>query len=44
MNLPTSFELPPEDIDRLRELAGLLLRQSPDYATLVREMGGTPGR
>ncbi len=44
MNLPTSFVLPPEDIDRLREMAGLLLRQSPDYATLVREMGGTPGR
>jgi len=44
MNLPTSFVLPPEDIDRLREMAGRLLRQSPDYSVLVREMGGTPAK
>ena len=29
MNLPTSFVLPAEDVDRLREVAGRLLRQSP---------------
>ena len=29
MNLPTSFVLPPDDVDRLREFAGRLLRQSP---------------
>jgi len=42
MNLPTSFVLPPEDVDRLREVAGRLMRQSTDYESLVREFGGTP--
>ncbi|MGD8762907.1 MAG: patatin-like phospholipase family protein [Desulfobacteraceae bacterium] len=41
MNLPTSFVLPPEDIDRLREVAGRLLRQSAEYETIVRELGGS---
>jgi NTE family protein len=44
MNLPTSFALPAEDIDRLREIAGRLLRQSPEYDAIVRELGGTPGK
>jgi len=44
MNLPTSFVLAPEQVDRLREIAGLLLRASPDYAQVVREMGGTTGK
>jgi NTE family protein len=44
MELPTSFVLPPEDIDRLREMAGRLLRQSPEYQTLVRELGGAPAK
>ena len=39
MNLPTSFNLPPEAVDRLRELGGRLLRQSPDYQTLLRQIG-----
>ena len=43
MNLPTSFVLPPEDIDRLREVAGRLLRKSAEYETIVRELGGSPG-
>ena len=43
MNLPTSFVLPAEDIDRLREIAGRLLRQSAEYETIVRELGGSPG-
>ena len=40
MNLPTSFVLQPEEVDRLREVAGQLLRQSAEYQTLVREFGG----
>jgi NTE family protein len=44
MDLPTSFVLPAEDIDRLREVAGKLLRQSEEYQSIVREMGGTPAK
>jgi NTE family protein len=44
MNLPTSFVLAPEQVDHLREIAGRLLRASPDYQVLVREMGGTPAK
>ena len=44
MNLPTSFVLPPEDIDRLREAAGRVLRESKEYKTIVRKLGGTPAR
>ena len=42
MNLPTTFVLPPGDVDKLREVAGRLLRQRPEYQTMVREFGGTP--
>ena len=41
MDLPTSFVLPAEDIDRLREIAGRLLQQSAEYDTIVRELGGS---
>ena len=44
MNLPTSFALRPEEVDRLREVAGELLRQSAEYQTLVREFGGAPAK
>ena len=44
MNLPTSFVLPAEDVDRLREMAGRLLRQSPDFEAILREFGGTPAK
>jgi len=44
MNLPTSFALPPEDVDRLRDAAGRLLRQSSDYESAVREFGGAPAK
>ncbi|MGD9236695.1 MAG: patatin-like phospholipase family protein, partial [Desulfobacterales bacterium] len=44
MNLPTSFVLPAEDIDRLREIAGRLLRQSTEYKSLISELGGIPAR
>lgn len=37
MNLPTSFSLPPETIDRLRAVAGRLLRESPDYQRFVED-------
>ena len=40
MNLPTSFVLPDEDVDRLREIGGRLLRQSPEYRAVVQELGG----
>jgi NTE family protein len=43
MDLPTSFVLPAEDIDRIREIANTLLHQSAEYETIVRELGGTPG-
>ncbi len=36
MNLPTSFTLPSEAVDRLREMAGRLLRESMEYETLLR--------
>jgi NTE family protein len=42
MNLPTSFVLPPEAIDRLSQIAGRLLRQSTEYEALVLGLGGTP--
>lgn len=34
--LPTSFALPPEAVDRLRSAAGVLLRQSPDFQAYLR--------
>ena len=44
MNLPTSFVLPAEAIDRLREVAGRLLRQSAEYESVVRNFGGAPAK
>jgi NTE family protein len=44
MNLPTSFVLPPGDVDRLRQAAGQLLRQSQDFQALLRELGGAPAK
>jgi NTE family protein len=44
-NLPTSFALTDEQVDRLREMAGRLLRQSPDYQRLLRDLrAGTQAR
>jgi len=42
MNLPTSFALPAADVDRLREVAGRLLRQTPEYKSLLLDFGGSP--
>ncbi|MDM0110550.1 patatin-like phospholipase family protein [Variovorax sp. J22R133] len=44
MNLPTSFVLSAQDVDRLREVGGRLLRQSPEYESLVLEFGGSDAR
>jgi len=41
-NLPTSFVLSDVQVDRLREMAGRLLRQSPDYQRLLRDLGVAP--
>lgn len=35
-DLPTSFVLPAEDVDNLREVAGELMRQAPEYQALLR--------
>lgn len=40
MNLPTSFVLPAKSVDRLREMAGKLMRESPDYQRMLRDLGG----
>jgi NTE family protein len=38
MNLPTSFVLPPEAVDRLRELGGRLLRDNPAFQVLLQRI------
>jgi NTE family protein len=38
-NLPTSFVLPDEAVDRLREAAGRIVRSSPEYQRLLRDLG-----
>jgi NTE family protein len=39
-DLPTSFVLPDEDVDRLRAVAGELMRQSPAYRALLESYQG----
>lgn len=36
MTLPTTFALPPEAVDRLREIGGRLLRESPGFQALIK--------
>jgi NTE family protein len=43
MNLPTSFVLDAEQVDRLRDIAGRLLRQSEQYRAVLHRFGGTLG-
>jgi NTE family protein len=38
MEMPTTFFLPPESIDRLRELGGRLLRDSRPYQVLLQRI------
>jgi NTE family protein len=40
MELPTSFRLPDEAVDRLRELAGRLLRTDPRFKLLIQPRNG----
>jgi NTE family protein len=42
LNLPTSFVLSADEVDRLRGIAARLLRESTDFQELVREFGGAP--
>ena len=42
MNLPTTFVLEPEEVDALREVAGRVLRESEEYGSVVRDLGGVP--
>jgi NTE family protein len=44
MDLPTSFVLPPEDVDRLRDMAGQIMRESEEYDSIVRAMGGSAAK
>ena len=44
MNLPTSFLLPAEAVDRVRDVAGRVLRQSANYESVVHDLGGLPGQ
>jgi len=39
-NLPTSLQLPPETVDRLRAKTGELLYQSEEFQELLAELGG----
>ena len=43
MNLPTTFVLEPEQVDRLREIAGRLLMQSAEYRAVVERFHGRGG-
>ncbi|MFO1303618.1 MAG: patatin-like phospholipase family protein [Burkholderiales bacterium] len=38
-DLPTSFVLPPEAVDRLRAAGASLVRESPDFARLLKDLG-----
>ena len=40
--LPTSFALEDEQVDRLRQIAGRLLRDSPEFRKVLQELGATP--
>ena len=41
-DLPTSFVLSGEAVDRLRSSAGAILRHSPEYQRLLKEIGAEP--
>ncbi len=44
-DLPTSFALEEEQVDRLRKIAGRLLRESPEFRKVLAELGSaTPGK
>jgi NTE family protein len=39
-NVATSFDLDDETVDRLIEVAGRLLRETPEYQQLLADIGG----
>jgi NTE family protein len=39
INLPTSFVLPPEAVDRLRSAARAIIRSSPEFKRLLKDAG-----
>ena len=39
-DLPTSFVLPPEAVDRLRADAATIIHESPDFKRLLKDVGG----
>lgn len=41
MGIPTSFHLPSEQVDELREMAGRLLQNAPDYRRLMGDLEAT---
>jgi NTE family protein len=43
-NLPTTFELPRETIDKLRAVARRLLNEDPEFQKLMKALNGTPPR
>jgi NTE family protein len=38
----TSFKLPPEQVDKLRDVGARLLRESPAFGRLLGDLGGAP--
>lgn len=42
MNLPTTFSLTGEQVDNLRETGGRMLRESPEFRRLLRQLRGEP--
>lgn len=42
LNIPTSFYLPPEDVDNLRTASAELMKQSLDYRNLLAEFAAHP--
>ena len=38
-DLPTSFALPPDAVDRLRAAAGRIIRSSPEFQRLLEDTG-----
>ena len=43
LDLPTSFTLPAEAVDRLRALGGQLLKQATEFGVVLRSYAGLPG-
>lgn len=42
LEMPTTFQLPRQDVEDLVALGGRLLDESPDFQRLLRSLGGTP--